>query len=754
MNFGKVSIGLAVASIFAFACQLAVSQSTVTANQGTYIYVNGSTGSDSNSGTSTKPLKTIQAGVNKAINYSKSGIATTVDIAPGVYRESVTIGSKTSGASMTVRAQTAGTVYIDGANVLSNWYKLSSTVYAYTWSDSVSGCPLPSGWPSGLPPIVLKNEMVFVNGTPLTQVMSTSQLAPGTFYATSQQVQIYPPSGTDMYTAKVEVAARRGTLTVTNSKNLAFYGINLQHAASCMNTSGANIFSSSNVLINDVHANWNNWGGLGVSSSSYVTVENSTLSYNGGVGFTGYRDQHGLFQSDEADYNDWRGEMIAFYDYGQGGFKFLNTRYITVNGQRSYNNQAEGLWFDTDNENTTIENSTLVGNAADNLKLEANEGPITVYNNTACTGGVGVLLMDSAGVTLTNNHFFGNHNLMGNLAHDQNGQIFLAGASGGRTYTNFLTGATVTSENKNIKFSGNTYGNIASGEYLFNTYLSGYEWSDFVGSFQSGSNKWSNSPVAQAFRVPGGKTTTLSGWQSLTSQDWSSVSETLSLPSACSAPSPAYPDFAILAYNAVNYVSSYVMSNGKVYIPLQVKSFGYGTVNLRASGLPSGVSASFSPSSLVSGNSTLTLTASSSAVWQTVPITIFATSGSRVHTITLKVGVRPGTTTVAKAAVSPSSLSWYKVAVGNWGGQKTVTLTNDSSSAISISSIGFSGSDPHDFRVYKKSCGSSLAAWGSCTATIVFAPTISGTRTATLNFNDNASNNPQKVSLTGLGTSA
>lgn len=639
MNFGKFA--LVTAAVFGLACNLAVAQSTASSNQGTYIYVNGSTGSDSNPGTSSKPYKTIQAGVNQAINDSRSGIATTVDIASGVYREQVNIGGKTSTASMTVRAATPGTVSIDGSNVLTNWHMLSSTVYEFPWTDSVSGCPLPGGWPGGMPPVALKNEMVMVNGNSLTQVMSASQLTPGTFYLNgSYEIEVDPPSGTDMSTAQVEATTRRETLVVNNSKNIYFYGINLQHAASCMNTSGANVYNSSNITFDNVHVDWNNWGGLGFSSSSYLTLENSTLSYNGGVGFTGYQDQHILSSNNEADYNNWRGEMNAFYDYAQGGFKFLNNRYITVSGQKSYNNQAEGLWFDTDNENITIENSTLVNNAVDNLKLEANEGPFTVSGNTSCTGGVGVLLMDSQGVTLSNNYFYGNQNSVGNLEYDQNGQIFLAGNPGGRTYANFLTGATVTSENKDIKLSGNSFANIASGQYLFSTYLSGYEWSDFLGSFQSESNKWSNGPVAQPFRTPGGKTMTLSGWRSLTGQDGTSVSETIYKASACNAPTPAYPDFAVTAYNAVNYISSYTMSNGKLAIPLQVKSFSYGTVSLSASGLPSGVSASFSPSSLTSGNSTLTLSASTSAASQTVPITIFAKSGSRVHTITLWVAVR------------------------------------------------------------------------------------------------------------------
>jgi hypothetical protein len=642
MNFRKISIWLIIASIFAFTGKFAVSQATVAANQGTFIYVNGASGSDSNPGTSAEPFKTIQAGVNKAVKDSRSGIATTVDIAPGVYREEVSFGAKTSAASMTIRAETPGTVFIDGSDVLTNRSKVSSTVYEFPWTDSVDGCPLPPGWYTGMPPIVLKNEMLFINSSPLTQVVSAAQLVPGTFFVNSSDtIEVNPPSGTDMDTAQVEVSARRETLNVTDSKNIVFYGLAFQHAASCMNMSGANVFSSTNVLFDDVQANWNNWGGLGISTSSDVTVENSTLSYNGGQGFMGAEEQHGLFSNNEADYNNWRGDMIAFYDFAQGGFKFGRNRDITVDGQRSYNNQAEGLWFDTDNATITIENSTLVGNITENLKLEANEGPFTVDHNTSCSGGVGVILMDSAGVTLTDNSFYGNQNSVGNLAADQNGQVFVAGPAGGRTFTNFLTGATVTTQNTNITFSGNTFANLALGQYLFNTYLSGYDWTDFLDHFESSGNKWSNGPVTDAFRVPGGKITNLSGWRSLTGKDGTSVADSVAEASACGVPAPAYPDFAILAYDNVNYVSSWVMNKGKLSVPLQVKSFKYGTVKLSVSGLPAGVSGSFSPSSLVSGDSTLTLNASSSAKSQTVAVTIIATSGSRVHTITLWLGVRP-----------------------------------------------------------------------------------------------------------------
>jgi len=65
-----------------------------------------------------------------------------------------------------------------------------------------------------------------------------------------------------------------------------------------------------------------------------------------------------------------------------------------------------------------------------------------------------------------------------------------------------------------------------------------------------------------------------------------------------------------------------------------------GSVALSASGLPAGVTASFSPSS-TTGTSTLTLTASGTATTGTSTVTITGTSGSLTHTTTLSLTVNP-----------------------------------------------------------------------------------------------------------------
>ena len=109
---------------------------------------------------------------------------------------------------------------------------------------------------------------------------------------------------------------------------------------------------------------------------------------------------------------------------------------------------------------------------------------------------------------------------------------------------------------------------------------------------------------------------------------------------------------------------------------------------------------------------------------------------------------------LAGVTLSPMSLSWASVPVGGKGAQKVVTLTNIGPTAITISSVAISGTNPGDFQLFSKTCGTSLAASASCTANIIFAPTVAGARSATLTFKDTGTANPQSVALTGTATAA
>ncbi len=110
-----------------------------------------------------------------------------------------------------------------------------------------------------------------------------------------------------------------------------------------------------------------------------------------------------------------------------------------------------------------------------------------------------------------------------------------------------------------------------------------------------------------------------------------------------------------------------------------------GSVSLAASGLPSGVTAGFSPNPTTS-SSTLTLTASATATTGTATVTITGTSGSLVATTTLALTVNPAGVANFTISASPASLT---VKQGT-NGTSTITITsqNSFSSATTLSATG------------------------------------------------------------------
>ena len=634
MSFRKVLFALLPAILVVTGIRSSA-QAHVTENQTHYLFVDAKSGNDGHSGAQTSPLKTIQAAVDKADSNNVSNIGTKIIVNAGIYREDVNIGAyRSTAAPITIQAAATGGAIIDGADVLSNWSLTSNGVYTHPWTPNLGTCAIPSGWPSSVPTIARRTEMFFLNGHPLTQVMSTSQLRPGTFFVSEAGNMAYvdPPSGTNMSTATIEAAVRRNTLTITNRKNIVLRGLVFRHAASCINTAGAVVNSSSNILFDSDQAVWNNWGGIGFYSTNNVTVQNSDSSFNGGVGFISANDQYVLFSFNETDYNNWRGAQGSLYDWGMGGAKFMYMRSATVQNHYSYHNQAQGLWFDTDNKNITINNATLSGNHMAALQLEADEGPVTLENSHLCKSGAGVNILNVANLTIKNNTFYNN----GGTGIFDAGEIFVAGFANGHKITDWLTGTAYNLITQGTVVTGNTFQNAAGGQNVFGTYLAGSDWSTFANSLNASGNKWYDPTTSSNFKITGGKAVTLGGWQSVTGTDYSSTwtKTYLSQPGACAIPATPYPDFAVSLNRP-----AYSMISGSATSLLNVASYNYGTVNLWFTGLPSGVSASFSTNSLTSGMVTVKFHASTTAATRTVPVTLWAVSGNRVHTVTFNLSV-------------------------------------------------------------------------------------------------------------------
>jgi len=97
-------------------------------------------------------------------------------------------------------------------------------------------------------------------------------------------------------------------------------------------------------------------------------------------------------------------------------------------------------------------------------------------------------------------------------------------------------------------------------------------------------------------------------------------------------------------------------------------------------------------------------------------------------------------------ALSPTLLAFGPQNVGQTTTAKPLTLSNTGNAALTLTSIAASG----DF-AQTNNCGASLAASASCTISVTFTPTASGSRTGAITVIDNATGSPHTVALTGTG---
>jgi hypothetical protein len=101
------------------------------------------------------------------------------------------------------------------------------------------------------------------------------------------------------------------------------------------------------------------------------------------------------------------------------------------------------------------------------------------------------------------------------------------------------------------------------------------------------------------------------------------------------------------------------------------------------------------------------------------------------------------------AVLMPTALTFSTVPVGRSGGSQALTLTNAGNAPLSINNFQVVG----DFS-QSNNCPASLTPGSACSITVVFSPSVEGTRLGSLAVADNAVGNPQIVSLTGTGSLA
>jgi hypothetical protein len=734
--------------------QLARAQAVVNENLETaYLFVDAAKGSDSNPGTQSQPLKTISAASAIANENNHHSIGTHISINPGVYRETVSIMGNQYNTPAPITFEGSGKgVIISGSVPYTGWqtYSGNASIYTTSWPNNWGTCT-PNINSDGSSPfeqeIVLRREMIFVNGVLLTQVLSLGQMRTGTFFVSesANRVYVWPAAGTDMNAADVEVATLPELLHVVGRSNLVFRGMSFVHANSCRDKNAVYIAGTSkNILFDGDSFRWNNAVGIHffVPVTNF-TVQNSNASHNGQSGMMSVETKYGLWQSVTTSFNNWRGAQGAYYYWNSGGMHFFADHQHTINGATIAYNQTHGIHFDTDNANITASNVLTAKNLAIGIAVEKNEGPFHISSSNFCSNNIGVklnylyqaglVLRNSELVTLTNSNFYNN----------EVAQISVIGQKGGIEITNWETGLTKNLRTQNFTHTGNTIEAVGSNQQVFSdSYLGSTDWTMFQTTLTSNKNTWWNGATNAAFEVPISQIHPFSGWQNATGQDaLSNWSQPPDQTAACAVTSQ--PDYWLLVDNPDQTLSA----AGNAVFSLQMLPFGgqTGTANLsvdginQVNGLSGSLSASTSP---LTGSFTLSVNAAAHIAPGTYPITVIANAGNKTRTVTASLVV-PATS----VRLSTVSLAFAAQTTKTSSAPKSFTLTNIGTKPLALSSIVSSGKEYTE----TDTCGSSLAVGGSCTVKVTFTPIAKGTRPGSIKITDQDANSPQVVSLTGIG---
>jgi phospholipase C len=177
-------------------------------------------------------------------------------------------------------------------------------------------------------------------------------------------------------------------------------------------------------------------------------------------------------------------------------------------------------------------------------------------------------------------------------------------------------------------------------------------------------------------------------------------------------------------------------ASGKTTVTAAVLGGFNSAIALSASGMPAGVTASFSPTSIAapgSGSSTLTLTASSSAAAGTYTVTISGTGGSVTETTTVSLTVTAGSSPNFTLTPNPTSVT---VEPGSSGTSSiTAAVSGGFDSAIALSASGMPSGVTASFSP------TSIAAPGS------------GSSTLTLTVGSSVAEGTYTITVTGTGGS-
>ncbi len=463
--------------------------STIVVNQ------NHPNASNDNEGTEDYPFESFGPALYYTRQLFDNNETKTIVIHEGIYREDSLFWSDPEDihTRLVVKAYEDDEVIISGSEIWNGWEHISGTdYYTHSWEfdwgllteqpgwDEEQQSIKTLAWIASCNDLLVRREMLIVNGERYAQVLTEEELFPGAFYVDEDYdiITMEVKPGTDMQTAVVEVPNAGFIFRAVQSDHIKFEGITFQHTNGYLGNAAFGILNCDRIVVENCKFLNNNWTGIDASSSTNVTYRNLESSDNGALGFGGFRDVGLRIIDCETYRNNWRGYAAGTMTWALGGMKVLEMRDVEVIGHTSRYNYTRGMWFDTNNENISIIDSDFSENYHDGIFFEASQGPFLIegcYFGTNAEAAVAITCAED--VTVNDCIMEGN----------QYG-FFISGTE--RTFYNHILGDTMTTLNIGSVVTNNIITALEEGQDCISSNSGQGYWQMFLDDLVWENNVW------------------------------------------------------------------------------------------------------------------------------------------------------------------------------------------------------------------------------------------------------------------------
>ena len=241
-------------------------------------------------------------------------------------------------------------------------------------------------------------EDLFLDNRPLKHATTLAAVQPGSWYFDYLADKIYfadDPAG-HVVEAGVTATAFRGDRT----NGVVVQGLIIEKYAAAAQRAAVDFRNSSSVVIRDNEIRWCHGAGAAITTGASGVISGNHIHDNGELGIGSYGSVDLLVVNNELARNNYAGYNSA---WEAGGAKFSRTTGLVVRGNSVHDNVGKGIWTDTDDIQSLIEQNVITGNTDHGIFREAGYAAIVRDNTVVNNGWHGIIIDSSPDVEVSGN---------------------------------------------------------------------------------------------------------------------------------------------------------------------------------------------------------------------------------------------------------------------------------------------------------------------------------------------------------------